>query len=86
MFNARFNSSSIDLSAEEGGGTVDLVSGGRDLQVTVYNVYDYVRKYAEYRMIKAQEKALEVRICYFILILKCSDIFQGIHISLRVHI
>lgn len=56
-----FSFCSIDLSAEEGGGTVDLVAGGRDLQVTVYNVYDYVRKYAEYRMIKAQEKALEVR-------------------------
>ncbi|KAK6633415.1 hypothetical protein RUM44_004018 [Polyplax serrata] len=59
MFSALDLTFSIDLSAEEGGGTVDLVSGGRDLQVTVYNVYDYVRKYAEYRMIKAQEKALE---------------------------
>lgn len=51
---------SIDLSVEEGGGTVELVSGGRDVEVTAQNVYDYVRKYAEYRMIKAQEKALEV--------------------------
>jgi Ubiquitin-protein ligase len=51
---------SIDLSVEEGGGTMELVSGGRDMEVTAQNVYDYVRKYAEYRMIKAQEKALEV--------------------------
>jgi len=48
------------LSVEEGGGTMELVSGGRDMEVTAQNVYDYVRKYAEYRMIKAQEKALEV--------------------------
>lgn len=51
---------SIDLSVEEGGGTMELVSGGRDMEVTAQNVYDYVRKYAEYRMIKTQEKALEV--------------------------
>jgi E3 ubiquitin-protein ligase EDD1 len=51
---------SIDLSVEEGSGTMELVSGGRDMEVTAQNVYDYVRKYAEYRMIKAQEKALEV--------------------------
>jgi E3 ubiquitin-protein ligase EDD1 len=51
---------SIDLSVEEGGGTMELISGGRDMEVTAQNVYDYVRKYAEYRMIKAQEKAIEV--------------------------
>ncbi|XP_055716882.1 E3 ubiquitin-protein ligase hyd isoform X7 [Phlebotomus papatasi] len=49
----------IDLCPEEGGGSVELVPGGRDLQVNETNVYDYVRKYAEFRMIKAQEKALE---------------------------
>lgn len=51
----------IDLCPEEGGGTVELVPGGRDIQVAEANVYDYVRKYAEHRMIKTQEKALEVR-------------------------
>ncbi|XP_063710070.1 E3 ubiquitin-protein ligase hyd isoform X2 [Culicoides brevitarsis] len=50
---------SIDLCPEEGGGTVELVPGGRDIQVQDSNVYDYVRKYAEYRMIKTQEKSLE---------------------------
>ncbi|XP_037923284.1 E3 ubiquitin-protein ligase hyd isoform X6 [Hermetia illucens] len=49
----------IDLCREEGGGTVELVPGGRDIQVNENNIYDYVRKYAEYRMIKTQEKALE---------------------------
>jgi E3 ubiquitin-protein ligase EDD1 len=50
----------IDLCPEEGGGSVELVPGGRDIQVNEINVYDYVRKYAEHRMIKTQEKALEV--------------------------
>lgn len=36
--------------------------GGRDIQVNETNVYDYVRLYANYRMIKTQEKSLEVRI------------------------
>lgn len=31
---------------------------GRDVEVTASNVYDYVRKYAEVRMIKVQDKAL----------------------------
>lgn len=50
---------SIDLGPEEGGGSVELVHLGRDIIVNEQNVYDYVRKYAEYRMIKTQEKALE---------------------------
>jgi E3 ubiquitin-protein ligase EDD1 len=50
---------SIDLGPEEGGGSVELVHSGRDIIVNEQNVYDYVRKYAEYRMIKTQEKALE---------------------------
>uniref|UniRef100_A0A336LUN3 HECT-type E3 ubiquitin transferase n=1 Tax=Culicoides sonorensis TaxID=179676 RepID=A0A336LUN3_CULSO len=49
----------IDLCPEEGGGTVELIPGGRDIQVTESNVFDYVRKYAEHRMIKTQEKALD---------------------------
>jgi len=50
----------IDLSIEEGGGNVELVPGGREIDVTPQNVYDYIRRYAEYRMIRSQEKALEV--------------------------
>lgn len=49
---------------EEGSGTAELVPGGRDIQVNESNVYDYVRKYAEYRMIKTQKKALEVSMIY----------------------
>lgn len=47
------------MGPEEGGGSVELVNNGRDIIVNEQNVYDYVRKYAEYRMIKTQEKALE---------------------------
>ncbi|XP_062562216.1 E3 ubiquitin-protein ligase hyd isoform X8 [Armigeres subalbatus] len=49
----------IDLIPEEGSGSVEIVPGGRDIQVNESNVFDYVRKYAEYRMIKTQEKALD---------------------------
>lgn len=48
----------IDLCPEEGGGTVELIPGGREMEVTASNVYLYVRRYAEYRMIKSQERAL----------------------------
>ena len=48
------------MSPEEGGGTVELMPGGKDIEVTSSNVYDYVRKYAKYRMIKVQEKAIDV--------------------------
>lgn len=44
---------------EEGGRNVELISGGRNVEVTKGNVYDYVRKYAEYRMVRSQLKALE---------------------------
>ena len=47
---------------EEGGGSVELIPGGREVQVTSHNLFDYIRRYTEYRLIKAQEKALEVSI------------------------
>uniref|UniRef100_A0A8D8R3Z7 E3 ubiquitin-protein ligase hyd n=1 Tax=Cacopsylla melanoneura TaxID=428564 RepID=A0A8D8R3Z7_9HEMI len=50
---------SIDMCTEEGGGSIELVPGGRDMEVTASNVYDYVRKYAETRMFKSQVKAIE---------------------------
>lgn len=54
---------SLEMCEEEGGGCVELVSGGRDIEVTALNVYDYVRKYAQHRMLLSQEKALEVTFC-----------------------
>ncbi|XP_026726187.1 E3 ubiquitin-protein ligase UBR5 isoform X6 [Trichoplusia ni] len=50
---------SLEMCEEEGGGCVELVPGGRDIEVTALNVYDYVRKYAQHRMLLSQEKALE---------------------------
>ena len=52
--------SRIDLCKEEGGGSIELFPGGREIQVNEHNIYDYVRKYGEHRMIKTQEKAMEV--------------------------
>lgn len=49
----------MDLSTEEGGGVIELIPGGKDIEVNTTNVYDYVRKYSKHRMIKVQEKAIE---------------------------
>ncbi|KAG5892960.1 hypothetical protein JTB14_015007 [Gonioctena quinquepunctata] len=59
LFSALDLNFTIDLCPEEGGGTVEIMPGGKDIEVTFSNVYDYVRKYAKYRMIKVQEKAIE---------------------------
>ena len=50
---------SVDLSAEEGGRNIELVTNGRSIDVGKHNVHDYVRRYAEYRMVRSQRKALE---------------------------
>lgn len=51
---------SIDVCPEEGSGHVDLIPNGRNVEVTPSNVYDYVRKYAMYRMYHCQKIALQV--------------------------
>ncbi|XP_038051829.1 E3 ubiquitin-protein ligase UBR5-like [Patiria miniata] len=54
---------SIELCKEEGGGAssnggqVELIPHGLETRVTVANVYDYVRRYAEYRMTVVAQKA-----------------------------
>jgi E3 ubiquitin-protein ligase EDD1 len=40
---------SIDLCVEEGGGSIDLIPRGRDIEVNANNVYTFVRKYSQYR-------------------------------------
>lgn len=55
----------VNFSVPQGGGNVELVPGGREIDVTPQNVYDYIRRYAEYRMLRSQEKALEVSIFSF---------------------
>ncbi|KAH8369432.1 hypothetical protein KR009_010813 [Drosophila setifemur] len=49
----------IDLMKEEGCGNRELIPGGRDVAVTSSNIFEYIRRYTEYRLIKSQEKALE---------------------------
>ncbi|XP_034475601.1 E3 ubiquitin-protein ligase hyd [Drosophila innubila] len=49
----------IDLMKEEGCGNRELIPGGRDVPVTSSNIFEYIRRYTEYRLIKSQEKALE---------------------------
>jgi len=51
---------SIDLCAEEGGGHVDLIPNGKNIEVTPQNAYEYIRRYALYRMYHSQERALQV--------------------------
>uniref|UniRef100_A0AAY3ZX24 E3 ubiquitin-protein ligase UBR5 n=1 Tax=Denticeps clupeoides TaxID=299321 RepID=A0AAY3ZX24_9TELE len=48
----------IDLCKEEGAGQVELLSGGVNMPVTSVNVYEYVRKYAEHRMLVVAEQPL----------------------------
>uniref|UniRef100_A0A8C9R671 E3 ubiquitin-protein ligase UBR5 n=1 Tax=Scleropages formosus TaxID=113540 RepID=A0A8C9R671_SCLFO len=48
----------IDLCKEEGSGQVELLAGGVNMPVTPLNVYEYVRKYAEHRMLVVAEQPL----------------------------
>lgn len=61
----------ITLTPEEGGGSIELVTNGRNIQVNETNVYDYVRLYATYRLIKTHEKSLEVSTSSHILNVIC---------------
>ncbi|XP_057195197.1 E3 ubiquitin-protein ligase UBR5-like isoform X3 [Triplophysa rosa] len=48
----------IDLCKEEGSGQVELLTGGVNMPVTPLNVYEYVRRYAEHRMLVVAEQPL----------------------------
>ena len=50
----------VTLCPEEGGESVELVPGGSSVAVTAENVYEYVRKYAQLRMIHINEEPLRV--------------------------
>jgi len=41
---------SVQMSTEEGGKIHELVEGGASIPVTPDNVFEYVKKYAEWRM------------------------------------
>ena len=50
----------VELCPEEGGFMVDLIKNGSNIPVTVDNVQDYVKRYAEYRMLKVARQSLQV--------------------------
>jgi E3 ubiquitin-protein ligase EDD1 len=66
----------VDLCAEEGGGHVELIPNGRNIEVTPLNIYDYVRRYAQYRMIKSQDRALQVIIIISISYIVLKSLFH----------
>ena len=52
---------SVQVTADEGdGGQVELIKGGKNVAVTSSNVYEYVRLYAEHRMVGNNKRALQV--------------------------
>lgn len=48
----------VELCTEEGGEQVELYPDGAQIEVTAQNVHNYVRKYAEHRMMVVAQKAL----------------------------
>ena len=50
------------MIAFQGGGTYNLIPDGDKTHVISSNVYEYVRKYAEYKMVKHCEKCLQVHV------------------------
>lgn len=43
---------------------MELIKGGAQVEVAADNVHDYVKKYAEYRMITNSRRALQVSLHY----------------------
>jgi E3 ubiquitin-protein ligase EDD1 len=50
----------IQLTAEEGGSVIDLMKLGKNIAVTPATVQEYVRLYADYKMVTSAKKALQV--------------------------
>lgn len=51
---------SVSLREEEGGGIHNLIPNGADCPITPDNIYLYIQKYAELRMIKVHQEPLDV--------------------------
>ena len=49
----------IDLSKDEDGGNFDLIQNGANIEVNKANMYEFVKRYAEYRMSIHVEKCCE---------------------------
>ena len=50
----------VTLSSEEGGEVHELKENGTNLPVTPSNIYEYVKRYAEFRMIEECREPLQV--------------------------
>ena len=50
---------SVDVGADEGGGTHDLIVNGSHVPVTCATMYEYVKRYARFRMCERVDKSLE---------------------------
>jgi len=44
--------------------------GGTYIEVTAQNVHEYVRRYAEHRMVKVPDKALKVSVDLYVVYMK----------------
>jgi len=49
----------VEVSAEEGGGSVELINNGANTNVTSTTVYDYVRLYAKHKLLGSARPALQ---------------------------
>jgi len=49
----------IDLPREEDGTNNDLIENGSKIEVNVFNMYEYVKRYAEFRMVSHVELCLQ---------------------------
>jgi len=56
---------SVQMTAEDSDGQVELVEDGKNVAVCPSNVHDYVRLYAEQRMLGSNTKALQVILLLF---------------------
>lgn len=60
---------------------VELLSGGVNMPVTPLNVYEYVRKYAEHRMLVVSEqplhvcKIIKIPVCILICVCKTLNVY-----------
>ena len=50
---------SVDLGKEEEGGNHELIEDGSKIKVDYSNVYEFVKRYAEFRMVKHAESCLQ---------------------------
>ena len=62
---------SVSLREEEGGGIHNLIFNGVDCPVTADNIFLYIQKYAELRMIKVHQEPLEVSVACLVGGLEC---------------